>query len=112
MKTYARMSVLIILLATSDARAVIAPALPELPNFDKRLAATNQTRRYTIEQSNALTQAKARIPSLEVEFDQIVGSPRWVRAKKGLLSGHIRPSQLPALQRQASIIGPMPAPNP
>jgi hypothetical protein len=68
-------------------RAAVAPANhAEVASLDQRLAA-KQPFVLSPERVAALDHARAQIPDLQVDFDQIVGSPKWVRSQRGFLTG-------------------------
>jgi len=93
--------------AILDGRAVIAPALPELPNFDKRVAVAGPTATETPAQKAAAVRAKARIPELQIDYDSTLASPKWVYSKKGFLSRPTRHFLTPV--PKAFIGPPLPA---
>ncbi len=58
---------------------------PELPNFDRRAVGTDQ--QAAAENPVALTALRAQLPDARVHFDERVGTPKWIVAERGFLSG-------------------------
>ena len=66
-------------------QAVVAPEHGSLTNLDKRL--TGQPKAALApSRAAALDKARRRIPDIQIDFDDIVGSPRWVRSQNGFLN--------------------------
>jgi hypothetical protein len=85
---YLRLSILAVIqcaLSIQGVRAAVpSPANhAEVASIDQRLAA-KQPLLLAPERVAALDQARARIPDLQVDFDEIVGSPKWIRVGKGI----------------------------
>ena len=68
-----------------SARGFWAPNGPELPNFDKRAVGADRT--ALAERAPAVGTLKARVPSLQVYFDEHTATPKWIVAGSGFLSG-------------------------
>ena len=69
----------------NQAVAVMPPANPPLPNFDKRAeAAAGQV--VSPEQRRAVEQLQARQPRTQVEFDPITGGPKSIWSGRAFLS--------------------------
>ncbi len=65
--------------------AVVAPEHGSLTNIDKRI--TGQARAdLGPERTVALNRVRARIPDIQIDFDEIVGSPKWIRSRRGFLT--------------------------
>jgi uncharacterized repeat protein (TIGR01451 family) len=80
---------LFVLLLVLPARvgAFRPPAQPGLPDFDRRQAKAAKEFRAAGEQRQAAALLAQAVPGLRVSFDEVVGSPRWVWAPEGFLSG-------------------------
>ena len=76
---------LLFLLAPA-ARAFDRPAHGELPNFDRRRA-TDHDKAPRAEQTAATDKLKARVPGLRLEAHERLGTPKFVGADRGFLSG-------------------------
>ena len=72
-------------LVTPSAMAFWAPNGPELPNFDKRAVGADSA--AAIERAPAKSALQARVPELQVYFDEHLGTPKWIVAGSGFLSG-------------------------
>jgi len=72
-------------LAVPAARAFWAPNGPELPNFDKRAIGADGA--GVGERAAAQNTLGARVPGLQVYFDEHLGTPKWIVAESGFLSG-------------------------
>ncbi len=81
-------TLLFLLRGPAGASAATAPTRPQLPDFDLRTqtksipavsAATNR--------ASAIGKLAARVPDARVDFDDITGSPAWVRSEHGFLAG-------------------------
>jgi uncharacterized repeat protein (TIGR01451 family) len=72
-------------LAAPKARAFWAPNGPELPNFDKRAIGADGA--AVVERAAAQNTLGARVPGLQVYFDEHTGAPKWITAGSGFLSG-------------------------
>jgi uncharacterized repeat protein (TIGR01451 family) len=72
-------------LAVPGARAFWAPNGPQLPNFDKRVVSSNRI--ATADRVPAVDTLKARVPSLQIYFDEHTGTPKWIMSQSGFLSG-------------------------
>ena len=65
--------------------AVVTPEHGSLTNLDKRV--TEQPKAaLTPERTAALDKARRRIPDLQIDFDDIIASPKWIRSQKGFLT--------------------------
>ena len=67
---------------TSVAAAAF-PIQPLLPDFDAR----TQTTSPAVDHAQALANLKARVPDVQVDFGEIIGSPAWIRSEHGFLTG-------------------------
>ena len=72
-------------IAAPSVRAFWAPNGPELPNFDKRAVAADSA--APAERAPAVGTLKARVANLQVYFDEHTGTPKWIVAGSGFLSG-------------------------
>src|SRR5580692_2492226 len=70
----------------TDALAATLPNRPELPDFDVRTH-NAPTAAAMVDHSPALASLKAVVPDVEVDFDEITGSPSWIRSEHGFLAG-------------------------
>jgi autotransporter-associated beta strand protein len=60
---------------------------PALPNFDKRLAIPGRPFSVTDSQQVAVVRLQQRVPDVQVDFDDVLGSPEFVRPRTGFLTG-------------------------
>src|SRR6266496_1967452 len=88
MKNQSRIAITagLIALGLANAWAVVPPAQPSLPNIDKRTALTAAAQPNAVAQQ-AETALRARVPDLLLSRDRLLGTPRWVSASHGFLSG-------------------------
>ncbi len=58
---------------------------PDLPNFDHRTggAAANAAS----ERQASTTELRAQVAGVRIDFDEVVGAPKWIRSPEGYLSG-------------------------
>lgn len=75
---------------------VAQPQLAALPVLDKRLEQLPLEWPVTGDQAAAVTHLKERVPGASVEFHRVAGSPRWISAREGFLSG---PTELEILRQ-------------
>src|SRR2546421_3921237 len=69
-----------------NARGVLPPARPSLPNFDRRnAAAVAPAPDANAQQAEAVL--KSRVRGLNILRDRILGTPRLVTAARGFLTG-------------------------
>src|SRR5437868_7734280 len=68
-----------------DTGAFWAPTRPELPNFDRRSVGADRT--AAAERTAAVEALRAMVPSLQIHFDERLGTPKWIVADRGFLSG-------------------------
>jgi len=94
MKLAAKMAVVTALVAClvylrglTDALAATLPTRPELPDFDVRTQNASALAVPTVDRAPALANLKARVPDVKVDFDDITGSPAWIRSERGFLTG-------------------------
>jgi hypothetical protein len=84
----------------SNVCAFRAPDHEELPNLDRRLeiaaqkakaAATNVVTvtisAKRLARDEAATKLRARLPEVQIDYDEIIGSPKWIAARDGFLTG-------------------------
>ena len=69
------------------AQGIMAPDQRELPNLDKRTKNKDGTSHLTATQERAIRQLKSLVPTAKVDEDSILGTPKYVRAMRGLLTG-------------------------
>src|SRR5262245_60137590 len=89
MKTYGLVRFVLyvsLLLSVSQSRALLPPASPPLPNFDKR-AGVQTADSVSAEQRAAVGLLRARLAAAKVDFDPIIGAPKWINATDGFLTG-------------------------
>ncbi len=83
----ARMSVHLLIasfvVALPSARAILPPAHEALPNFDRRVEAIA----ITAEQQRSRGRLVTQLSAAKVDFDPMLGTPKFVRAGDGFLSG-------------------------
>jgi hypothetical protein len=76
---------LALVLFAQGSYAAVAPEHGSPINFDKRIS--KQTKAALAPQRTvALNKLRARIPDIKLDFDDIVGSPKWIRSQKGFLT--------------------------
>jgi hypothetical protein len=64
------------------------PAEPPLPNFDQRLTAhVSRTKAAIPARDAALGQLRGRVPDVQIEFDEVIETPRWIASPRGFLTG-------------------------
>jgi hypothetical protein len=66
-------------------QAVVAPEIGSLTNLDKRITGQPMAA-LAPKRAAALNKVRARIPDIQIDFDDIVVSPKWIRSQKGFLS--------------------------
>src|SRR5262249_53666673 len=72
----------------SPAWAILQPNRPELPNFDKRPRGAANEAEADESRRAALARLTSRLNnSVNVDWDEVIGSPAWIRATNGFLSG-------------------------
>lgn len=67
-----------------QARAILPPERPPLPNYDKRPTAASTAKS---EQNAAAKALQGSVPGAKVDFDAVTGAPAWVRNETGFLTG-------------------------
>src|SRR5690349_19741002 len=72
-------------LVTPTAMPFWAPNGPELSNFGKR--AVGAVSAAAVDRATAKNVLQARVPGLQVYFDEHLGTPKWIVAGSGFLSG-------------------------
>jgi len=73
--------------ATPGALALLPPTHREpIPDFDQRAAAPVDSAARTQQQA-ALTRLRGQLPTVEVSFDPLRGSPKFIHARDGFLTG-------------------------
>jgi uncharacterized repeat protein (TIGR01451 family) len=72
------------LASLSAALGILPSQQTPLPNYDKRPGASTGVQAA---RGPAIAQLRSRLPAARVSFDRITGSPAWVRATDGFLSG-------------------------
>src|SRR5262245_2392012 len=87
MKTVLSCCLSAIFLLAPAALAFRKPARARLPDFNKfheqAVARVNAPPRDEV----AIARLKTRLPAAEIRLDAVTGSPRWVRASDGFLTG-------------------------
>ncbi len=63
------------------------PAEPSLPNLDRRREAASPGPRLDANQAAAAAQLKARVPGLQIDLDDLLGTPKRIASRSGFLSG-------------------------
>ena len=81
------MVALLLTLSLMGARTFASQSQAELPNFDKRQEVAGQSAAPALDHRAALANLKARLPDARVEFDELLGSPKWVSSAHGFLTG-------------------------
>src|SRR4051812_26461121 len=72
-------------LLTPSVWAFRAPDGPELPNLDLRTVGAGAA--AAVNQVTAVNLLKSRVPGLQVYFDEHLGTPKWILAERGFLTG-------------------------
>jgi hypothetical protein len=62
-----------------------APDGPELPNLDLRSVGAGPA--AAVDHATAVSALKSRVPGIQVYFDEHLGTPKWIVAEHGLLTG-------------------------
>ncbi|HZQ48164.1 MAG TPA: hypothetical protein VFC07_14200, partial [Verrucomicrobiae bacterium] len=77
------------LLALGPAHAFALPsqAEVELSNFDKRLENIHPSAASAMDHRTALANLRGRLPEARVDFDELIGSPKWISSPHGFLTG-------------------------
>jgi len=77
----------LILAGLNPASGFQQPDQPELANFDKR--ARTAARNVEADESRraALAHLKSRLPKAKLDWDEVIGSPAWIRSTESFLSG-------------------------
>ena len=68
-------------------QGIVAPAQRTLPNLDKRMEIKTGSGHLTTAQGQAIRQLKLRVSTAQVDEDSILGTPKYVRATSGFLTG-------------------------
>jgi Fungalysin metallopeptidase (M36)/Calx-beta domain/Fungalysin/Thermolysin Propeptide Motif len=71
----------------TGALAATLPTRPQLPDFDVRTQTQSSSAGATPDRASALAKLAARVPDARVDFDNITGSPAWIRSENGFLTG-------------------------
>src|SRR5882724_1531924 len=86
-----KLSCLLLLFFAVLAVAAPAPAsaagAERLRDFDRRREQPGKAVEWAPGQKAALDELKRRVPEIEAEIDPTVGSPKWLRARTGFLTG-------------------------
>src|SRR5262245_27950891 len=69
------------------AAAFQKPDKAALPNFDKRSQAGGATKEGDVRYRAAADQLKARVPEVKIDLHPVLGTPKWIAAPHGFLSG-------------------------
>ncbi len=72
----------LVLVVCFSARALLPPDPAPLPDVDKRAAAAPSP-----EREQGRRRLKSQLPSAQVEFDALLGAPKFIRASDGFLTG-------------------------
>ena len=67
--------------------AAAYPTRPQLPDFDARTQNALPAAPPAVGRAPALAKLTARVPDVKVDFDEITGSPAWIRSEQGFLTG-------------------------
>ena len=78
---------LLLTLSLTGARAFASQTQAELPNFDKRQEIISLSAAPALDHRAALANLKARLPDARVDFDELLGSPKWITSVHGFLTG-------------------------
>jgi len=77
--------IMLLSLFTVNSSAVLSSGRSGLPDFDHRAggatAAAVKARRATA------AELQSQVPGVQVDFDEVAGSPKWIRSPEGYLSG-------------------------
>ena len=74
-------------LVCANGLAFEAPNRIVLPDFDRRLDEAQTNSAESGDQQNAVAQLRTRLPQARVEFDQVIGAPKFISAGDQFLSG-------------------------
>jgi hypothetical protein len=89
----------------TTAIAAIGSPPPELADFDLRTPNPRSSQASALDHSAPLAKLKALVPDCKVDFDDLTGSPAWIRSARGFLSGTNGGGAIPAqtLGRYSSV---------
>jgi hypothetical protein len=79
------LTALVLACFTCPSQAGVAPEHGSLTNLDKRITGQPKAALAPARVA-AVDKARRRIPDIQIDFDDIVGSPKWIRSQKGFLS--------------------------
>lgn len=80
-------TLLVLLRCPDGAPAATAPTRPQLPDFDLRTQAkSSSTAPATADRASAIAKLASRVPDARIDFDNITGSPTWIRSEHGFLN--------------------------
>jgi uncharacterized repeat protein (TIGR01451 family) len=77
-------ALLLLAISLPNAHAFRQPTIPELPNFDRRATSSAAP---GAEAKTAATGLTSRVAGLKVDFDEHIGTPKWIWSAEGFLSG-------------------------
>src|SRR5688500_15084813 len=75
----------VILFCNNSIFAFQASQHPDLPNLDRRL--NDAGAKAVVDRRAPLEKIRGSVPNVRVDFDEVTGSPKWVIAPQGLLTG-------------------------
>ncbi len=81
------LGMLLLVLSLSDVLASSPQPESELPDFDQRLEILAQSAPPVPDHRAALAKLKTRLPDVRVDFDELLGSPKWISSAHGFLTG-------------------------
>jgi uncharacterized repeat protein (TIGR01451 family) len=64
------------------------PNHPELPNFDRRQEQADREEVVSGDQRLAADRLRGLLPGVKIQFDPLTGTPNYISAAEGFLSGH------------------------
>src|ERR1041385_8969862 len=85
--SFATLCVALLATGLSAALAFQAQKDPGLPNFDSRQGGADRAARQDPAHRTAAAQLRARLPEVQVDLDDITGSPKRVTARRGFVTG-------------------------
>src|SRR4051794_4709912 len=82
-----RLAIAASVLLAGQAFAFLPPANPPLPNFDSRNVQAVQEATLPSEQAAGLSELRAAVPTVKVDFEPVTRAPKQILSHDGFLSG-------------------------
>jgi len=75
------------LVLAGSVHAFVTPEKERLPDVDKRKPMPRVAKSMPADKAGAVARLRAAAPETRVDFDPIVGSPKWIASPHGFLTG-------------------------